>query len=108
MENTEAYKMGFNTAINMAIQWLNDNILNYVWFDEAEASNDNSTGLSLDFEQDFKNAMTKSECSKLIEVKVKPVMGYYKSCGFVATEIELQDYGVICKNGEGKIYINLI
>lgn len=41
---------------------------------------------------------------ELVEVKVKPLMGYHKSCGFVATEIELQGYGVICENGEGKIY----
>lgn len=42
---------------------------------------------------------------EFVEVKVKPLMGYHKSCGFVATEIELQDCGVICENGEGKIYI---
>ena len=42
---------------------------------------------------------------ELIPVRVKPIMGYHKSCGFVATKAELEGYGVVCENGEGTIYI---
>ena len=42
---------------------------------------------------------------ELIEVDVEPVVGYHKSCGFIATQVELHDYGVICKDGHGKIFV---
>jgi len=52
-----------------------------------------------------KQEWSEEDGKELIQVKVKPIMGYHKSCGFVATKVELEGYGVVCENGEGTIYI---
>ena len=57
---------------------------------------------TISFLKRLKSSQNRKE---LIEVDVKPIMGFHKSCGFVATQIELQGYGVICKDGKGKIFI---